>query len=89
MQLAPDAKLRRTEAAQALTEAGYRTAPGTLATKAVRGGGPPFRKYGRVPLYTWGELLAWAEAQLSEPMCSTSEAGVMVGRRTTLVTKAA
>jgi hypothetical protein len=45
-----DTLLRRRQAAIALTEHGYPTAPATLATKASRGSGPPYRLYGRVPL---------------------------------------
>jgi hypothetical protein len=69
----PDAKLRRTETAAALTEAGYPTAASTLATMAVRGGGPPYQLFGRVPLYTWSDALAWAEGRLKQPQRSTSE----------------
>jgi hypothetical protein len=68
-----DDLLRRHALAQALTEAGFPTAPATLATKATRGGGPPFRLYGRIPLYRWGDALAWAESRLSAPRQSTSE----------------
>jgi hypothetical protein len=70
----PGLLLRRDACAEALTEAGYPVSPKTLATKASRGGGPPFQKFGRIPLYTWGEALAWAESRLSAPMRSTSEA---------------
>ena len=70
----PDAMLRRRQAAKALTAAGYTTAEATLATRASRGGGPPFRRFGRVPLYHWGETLDWAKSRLSPPMRSTSEA---------------
>jgi len=69
----PDAKLTRTETAAALTEAGYPTAPSTLATKATRGGGPPYQLFGRKPLYRWGNALEWAEGRLSKPIRSTSE----------------
>jgi len=68
-----DALLRRRAVAEALTEAGYPTAPGTLATKATRGGGPPFRLYGRIPLYRWGDALSWARSRLSRPVSSTAE----------------
>jgi hypothetical protein len=73
MQLSPDTLLRRKEAAEALTAAGYPTAASTLATKATRGGGPPYLLFGRVPLYKWGNALAWAEGRLSAPRSSTSE----------------
>jgi hypothetical protein len=71
-----DALLNRRDAAAALTAAGYPVARATLATRASRGGGPQYRKFGRVPLYRWGDLLAWAQSRMSEPMCSTSEADV-------------
>lgn len=70
----PKKRLRRKQTAEALTEAGYPTAEKTLATKAVRGGGPPYQLFGRIPLYTWGDALAWAEGRLSAPRTSTSEA---------------
>jgi hypothetical protein len=70
----PDTLLGRREAAHALTAAGYRTSAATLATKATRGGGPPFRRWGRKPLYRWGDTLEWASSRLGPPMRSTSEA---------------
>ncbi len=73
MQLTPDTKLRRSALAEALTEAGYPTATSTLATKATRGGGPPYQLFGRVPLYRWGDAIAWAEGRLTAPQRSTSE----------------
>jgi hypothetical protein len=72
----PNELLLRQALAQALTEAGFPTAPATLATKATRGGGPPFRLYGRIPLYRWGDALEWAESRLSKPRWSTSEGDV-------------
>ena len=69
----PDALLTREGAADALTEAGFPTAAATLATKATRGGGPPFRLYGRRPLYRWGDALDWARSRLSNPIRNTSE----------------
>jgi hypothetical protein len=70
----PNALLRRTPLAEALTELGYPVAPATLATMATRGGGPPFQLFGRIPLYRWGDALAWAQSRLSAPRGSTSEA---------------
>ena len=70
----PDTLLLRTPTADELTKRGYKTSPATLATKASRGGGPPYRLFGRVPLYRWGDALAWAESRLSPPRSSTSEA---------------
>jgi hypothetical protein len=74
MELTPNTLLRRKETAQALDAAGFPVSHTTLATKATRGGGPPFRLFGRVPLYRWGDALAWAEGRLTPPRCSTSEA---------------
>jgi hypothetical protein len=68
-----DARLTRDGLAEALTEAGFPTSAKTLATKASRGGGPPFRKFGPRAIYTWGDGLQWAEARLSAPRRSTSE----------------
>lgn len=69
-----DTLLRRRAVAEALTAAGYPVTESTLATRVTRGGGPPFRSFGRVPLYRWGDALAWAEGKLSAPRGSTSEA---------------
>ena len=62
--------LTRTEAAKVLTESGFPTSPDTLASLASRGGGPPFRKYGRLPLYTTKDLLDWAETRMGPKMRS-------------------
>jgi hypothetical protein len=35
---------------------------------------PPFRRWGRKPLYRWGDTLDWARSRLGPPMRSTSEA---------------
>lgn len=66
--------LTREQVAAKLTEEGYPVRPSTLATKAVRGGGPPYRLFGNKPLYRWEEALAWAESKTSAPRRSTSEA---------------
>jgi hypothetical protein len=76
MSLDPDTLLRRREGAAALKAAGYPTAPATLATLACRGGGPPFRRFGRVPLYRWADLLDWARSRLGPVVHSTAEADV-------------
>jgi hypothetical protein len=70
----PDALLLREQAADALTQRGYKTSKATLATLATRGGGPVFVKYGPRPLYRLADLLAWAESRLTPPRHSTSEA---------------
>jgi hypothetical protein len=68
-----DTLLTRDMAATALTEAGYPVKSKTLATKATRGGGPPYRLFGVRPLYRWGDALEWAQARLSAPRRSTSQ----------------
>ncbi len=72
--------LTRSQAGAALREAGFPIADKTLATKASRGGGPPFHRFGSRPLYRWLDALAWAQSRLTPPMLSTSEADVF--RRT-------
>ena len=69
----PDVLQRRKETAESLSKSGFPTSDKTLATKASRGGGPPYQLYGRYPLYRWGDALAWAHARLKPPMRSTSE----------------
>jgi hypothetical protein len=76
-----DALLRRELTAEALTAVGYPIKAKTLATKATRGGGPPFRKFGPWPLYRWGDALAWAQSRLEAPRCTTSEASPSRGAR--------
>ena len=71
-----DALLTRDRVAEALTEAGFPTRHKTLATKASRGGGPPFRKFGPRAIYKWADALKWAQERLSEPRRSTSEGDV-------------
>jgi hypothetical protein len=72
--LTPDKLLRRREAAEALNAAGFPIKPATLATMASRGGGPPYRRFGRAVLYRLADLLVWAEGRTTAPRCSTSEA---------------
>ena len=71
----PDKMLTRAEFCAALKEAtGIAVSPATLATKATRGGGPVFVKFGPRAMIRWGDGLAWAQARLSKPRTSTSEA---------------
>jgi hypothetical protein len=70
-----DKLLGRADTAKALTDAGFRVSPATLATKATRGGGPQYRLFGRRPLYRWGDALEWARGRLSKTVANTSEAG--------------
>lgn len=67
-------RLRRDEASQYLELAhGIVMAPSTLATLATRGGGPPFQKSLRTPLYPRAELDKWADERLGPLRDSTSE----------------
>lgn len=67
--------LRRKAASDYLHEIyGLDRAPTTLAKLAVVGGGPIFRRVGRVPLYSTDDLDEWVASKLSGPMRSTSEA---------------
>jgi hypothetical protein len=69
----PDSLLTRDKTAAALTQAGFPVKAKTLATKATRGGGPTYRKFGLRVLYRWGDALEWAERRLSAAYGSTSE----------------
>jgi hypothetical protein len=73
----PAVLLTRKGLAAALTAAGFKTAPSSLATMASRGGGPPYQKYGPYPLYQWGPGLAWAKSKLSPVVTTTSELDVI------------
>jgi hypothetical protein len=68
-----DALLTRDQTAIALTAAGFPIKAKTLATKATRGGGPPFQRFGLRPLYRWDDALKWARCRLSKPVGNTSE----------------
>ena len=72
----PNALLTRSKTADALSEAGFPVKEATLATKATRGGGPPYQRFGSRALYRWGDALLWAKGRLSAPRRSTSEADV-------------
>jgi len=68
--------LRRAEAAEHIQQKwGYPCSPRTLAKYAVVGGGPPFRKAGRYPLYHPDDLDAWVDGKLSVLVTSTAALG--------------
>jgi hypothetical protein len=69
----PNVYLLRVPTADALTAAGYPVKAKTLATKATRGGGPPYRLFGNRALYLWGDALSWAQSRLTPPRANTSE----------------
>lgn len=68
--------LRRAQAASYLTDViGLPCAKNTLDKLATIGGGPPFHKAGRIPLYKADDLERWATARVStRAFRSTSEA---------------
>ncbi len=72
----PDALLTRERTAEALTMVGYPVATKTLATKATRGGGPPYSLFSGRALYRWGDALDWARRLTTPARHSTSEADV-------------
>ncbi|CAO4157147.1 hypothetical protein DHODJN_25260 [Methylorubrum extorquens] len=72
-QLSPCALLNRTQCAKLLSEAGYPTSRHTLASLASRGGGPLYRKYGRIVVYRWSDALEWAEKRLGAFRSTASE----------------
>ncbi len=74
MAMSDTAYLHRPEAADFLTERGFQTTKFTLQKYATVGGGPVYRIWGNRALYVPDDLLAWAEAKLSAPRRSTSEA---------------
>lgn len=70
-------RLTRDEAAQYLNDRhGVRRTPNTLAKLACVGGGPPFSKFGKKPLYAPGDLDAWVAANMGPPQTSTAKAAV-------------
>jgi hypothetical protein len=68
-------RLGRKDAAQFLTDRGFKTAPATLAKLACLGGGPPFQSFGRRPLYQEEDLLRWAHMRTTGLRRSTSDPG--------------
>ena len=66
--------LRRRAAAEYLREQrGIPFSEKTLAKLACVGGGPQYRLFGRIPLYTVADLDAYAESKIGKPVRSTSE----------------
>ena len=69
-------RLRRVEAARYIEDRwNYPCSALTLAKLAVTGGGPPFRKAGRYPLYDPPHLDEWVRSKLSRVVKSTSDLG--------------
>ena len=70
---APEALLTRSQTAEELVKAGFPVSAKTLATKASRGGGPPYSLFGPRPLYRWRDALVWAHSRMTPPRRSSSE----------------
>jgi hypothetical protein len=51
---------------------GIPIAPRTLTKLRVIGGGPIFRRFGRLVIYDSKDLLEWAAGRISGPLVSTS-----------------
>jgi hypothetical protein len=70
---------RRRAAAQYLRQHwGLPCSEKTLAKLACVGGGPAYRRFGRIPVYTVTDLDEFAQGKLSKPVRSTSEYGATV-----------
>ena len=67
-----DRTFRRDEAAQLLQAHGLRTTTASLATMANRGGGPRYRKIGKLCMYPLSELEAWVAQRTTNLLDSTS-----------------
>jgi hypothetical protein len=65
--------MRRNEAAEYLKDRFGFCTTRSLAKLACLGGGPAFRRIGRLPVYTRSDLDAWAQSKITAPVCSTSE----------------
>ena len=74
----PNTRLNRRDTAVALNEAGFPIAEQTLATKASRGDGPAYYKFGARVLYRWGDALEWAESRLSPPWRPVGETKALI-----------
>jgi hypothetical protein len=61
------------QAAEFLTELGFKTAPAFLNKLRCVGGGPEFELFGRRPIYAEKALIEWAQARTTPPRRSTSQ----------------
>jgi hypothetical protein len=73
VELDPDTWLTRADTGENLRKHRFRISNQTLRTLACKGGGPPYRKWGRLTMYRWGDVVEWAQNRLSEPRRNTSE----------------
>ena len=65
--------MTRAETARYISTRWFPYSAKTLAKVAVIGGGPPFRKAGRLPLYEKTDCDAWAETKIGPRVYSTSQ----------------
>lgn len=65
--------VRTMEAAGVLREMGYPLTSGYLAKLRVTGGGPPFRRISRYPVYEVDDLVNWVRSRTSAKINSTAE----------------
>lgn len=65
--------LRTEQAADYLSERGYKRSPKTLAKERVVGGGPEFAYLGRTPVYSREKLDEHIRQRLTGPCRSTSD----------------
>jgi len=73
--------MTRAETAQYIADHWFPCSPKTLAKLAVIGGGPAFRKAGRVPLYSEASVDGWAESKIGPLVRSTTELAVSLGAK--------
>ena len=73
--------MTRAETAQYITDHWFPCSPKTLAKLAVIGGGPAFRKAGRVPLYSEASVDGWAESRIGPLVRSTTGLAVRLGAK--------
>jgi hypothetical protein len=69
----PRTFLTRYQLTDTLEQCGIPLSYDTLATKATRGGGPPFRIFGKSAIYQWCDVVAWVRETMGEPARTTSE----------------
>jgi hypothetical protein len=67
--------LVRKAAAQYITENYFPCSPKTLAKLACIGGGPEFRRAGRIPIHEPHKLDSWVQSRIGPPVRSTSDRG--------------
>jgi hypothetical protein len=73
--------MTRAETAPYITDHWFPCSPKTLAKLAVTGGGPPFRKAGRVPLYSEASVDTWAESKIGPLVHSTTDQAVNFSKK--------